>query len=91
MIMAELKAEGSETVKSYVIFSLKELNCLNELELFSFKITCRISFTAVGIFVVEVHRVANQRTKWIYLCKTVIVNLYVVTPWDFTCGGFVLV
>lgn len=47
MIMAELKAEGSETVKSYVLFSLKELNCLFELELFSFKITCRISFTAV--------------------------------------------
>lgn len=45
--MTELKAEGSETVKSYVLFPLKELNCLIELELFSFKITCRISFTAV--------------------------------------------
>lgn len=47
MVMAELKAEGSGTVKSYVLFSLKELNCLNVLELLSLKITCRISFTAV--------------------------------------------
>lgn len=37
------------------------------------------------------YRLMEKKTRCIYLCKTVTVKLYVVTPQDFTCGGFVLV
>lgn len=38
----------------------------------------------------ELRRLMDQRTEYIYLCKSLIVNLYVVIAEDFTCGGFVL-
>lgn len=45
----------------------------------------------LALLLFEMCRLVDQRTKCIYLCKTVRVNLYVVTPQDFTCGGFGLV